>query len=70
MATRLGVSSVVARDCEVCGQEVAAVRFVVTEPLVWTTSTMVGADCYASHRRGVDLVLARDRHLVVTEVAA
>lgn len=70
MATRLGASSVITRDCEVCGQEDAVVRFVVTEPLVWTTNTMVGADCYVAHRRGVDLALARDRRLVVTEVAA
>lgn len=63
-------SSVIARDCEICGQEPAKVRFVVVEPLVWSSSTLVGADCYVTHRRGVDLALARDRRLILTEVSA
>lgn len=70
MATKSLGSSVIGRDCEICGQEPAKVRFVVVEPLVWSTSTLVGNDCYLSHRRGVDLALARERHLVCTEVVA
>jgi len=63
-------SSVITRDCDICGQEKAAVRFVVVEPLVWLTSTLVGNECYLTHREGVDLALARDRRLVCTEVVA
>lgn len=70
MATQSLGSSVITRDCDICGQELARVRFVVVEPLVWSTSTLVGADCYVTHKRGVDLALARDRSLVCTEVVA
>jgi len=63
-------SSVITRECEICGQEPAKVRFVVVEPLVWSSSTLVGNDCYLAHRGGVDLALARDRRLVCTEVVA
>jgi hypothetical protein len=70
MAITLGDVSVIPRDCDICRMEPAKVRFVIVEPLVWSTSTLVGAECYVSHRRGVDLALARDRGLVCTEVVA
>lgn len=70
MAVKSLGSSVISRDCDVCHQEPAKVRFVVVEPLVWSTSTLVGNECYLTHREGVDLALARDRRLVCTEVVA
>ena len=66
---RLG-SCVIGRVCDICGAEPALVRSIVTEPLVGSTSTMVGADCYGVHAAGVALVLSRDRRLVSFEVVA
>lgn len=57
-------------DCEICSNEPARVRCIVTDPLIDSTSTYVGDNCYAVNAGAIAILRARETQLVVTEVSA
>lgn len=57
-------------DCEICNNEPARVRCIITDPLIDSHSTFVGANCYAVNAGATALLLASETRLIATEVAA
>ena len=57
-------------DCEICNNEPARVRCIVTDPLVDSHSTYVGENCYAVNAGAIAILRAREARLVITEVSA
>ena len=57
-------------DCEICNNEPARVRCVITDPLIDSNSTYVGDNCYAVNAGAIAILRARETQLVVTEVSA
>jgi len=63
-------SRVIAPDCSICRAAESVVRSVITHPMVSSVSTWVCAGCYGINARATAALLASDRRLVATEVAA
>lgn len=70
MAMKVDSGRVFAPDCTMCRAAESRVRVVITDPLVESLTSWLCPDCYPIFMRAVASLVASDRSLVVSEVAA
>lgn len=70
MANNVGRAGTHSPDCEICNNEPARVRSIITDPLICSVSTYVGADCYRINAEASASLVRQSPRLVLVEVSA